>query len=57
LFEDMADAEEFRSEYQPDGRILTVTLPDAPSSWGIMMTQTVEGYVAVYRQIDAQWIG
>lgn len=51
LFETLAEAEDFIENFAPDGILLEVSLPEDH-----MTTRVDEGYPAVYRQIDAQYI-
>jgi hypothetical protein len=51
LFDTLAEAEDFRAEYQPAGRILAVDLPD-----DYRTTTVGEGYTAVYDRIPAEHI-
>lgn len=56
LFEARDEAEEFRRDWLPTGRILAVELPEDWEDWGIRMTRVDEGYPAVYRTIPAEFI-
>lgn len=51
LFDTLDEAESFRAEYQPEGRILAVNLPD-----DMRATTVGEGYTAVYDRIPAEYI-
>lgn len=56
LFEHREDAEDFAAEYVPDGKILTIDLPEGVREAGLTMVQVAEGYPAIMTRIPAEYI-
>ena len=56
LFKTLKEAEDMKTEWLPNGRILQVNLPDNPEEWGMMVTENDEGFTCVIGRIPAEYI-
>lgn len=55
LFESLDDAKEFQSDFQPDGIVLSVFIPE-DAAGEVRFTRVREGYTAIRNRIPAEFI-